>query len=206
MAGIHEGAVEVQHDGRTERIDAGTVLWAAGVKGSPFGELLRKTTGAALDRAGRVRVQPDLTVPGHQEILVIGDLACVEKGGAPLPGVAPVAIQQGAHAARVIRARLKGRTAPPFAYHDRGSLATIGRAAAVADIAGLRFSGYPAWLVWLFVHLMNIVEYRNRLLVLVQWAWAYWTFDRSARLITGETAERLTTARPGTGDHQAPKG
>jgi len=196
VTGMREGAVEVRQGDGAEIIAARTVLWAAGVKASPLAGELARTAGAALDRAGRVRVGPDLTVPGHPEIAVIGDVACVERAGAPLPGIAPVAMQEGAYAARLVRARLRGRTLAPFAYRDRGNLATIGRNAAVADVFGVRFTGYPAWLVWLFVHLMNIVEFRNRLLVLVQWAWNYWTFDRSARLITDRAATRLYADRP----------
>ena len=171
-----------------ERVETRTVLWAAGVQGSALSHALSESAGAELDRNGRVLVGPDLTVPGHPEILVIGDLACFVHGtGRPLPGVAPVAIQQGRYAARVIAARVQGRPAPrPFRYRDRGNLATIGRASAVADMGRLRFSGFPAWLTWLFVHLMNLVEFESRLLVLLQWAWAYATFNRAARLITGK--------------------
>ncbi|MDD5563862.1 MAG: NAD(P)/FAD-dependent oxidoreductase [Thermoanaerobaculaceae bacterium] len=180
--------VELVTAAGTERVETRTVLWAAGVQGSALSHALADTAGAELDRNGRVLVGPDLAVPGHPEILVIGDLACVVHGtGRPLPGVAPVAIQQGRYAARVIAARVNGRPAPsPFRYRDRGNLATIGRASAVADMGWLRFSGFPAWLTWLFVHLMNLVEFESRLLVLLQWAWAYTTFNRAARLITGK--------------------
>ncbi len=194
VSGVRAGVVEIGAGAGAEAVAAETVLWAAGVRASPLGRELARATGAPLDRAGRVRVAADLTVPGHPEIVVIGDLAYCERAGAPLPGVAPVAMQQGAYAGRLIRARLRGRAPAPFSYRDRGTLATIGRHAAVADVFGVRFTGYPAWLVWLFVHLMNIVQFRNRLLVLVQWAWNYWTCDRSARLITGETAARLDAA------------
>jgi NADH dehydrogenase len=189
---------DVQPDGvvfrsgdRTERIATHTVLWGAGVQASPLGQILAKSTGATLDRAGRVQVQPDLTLPGHAEILVVGDMAtCPGPDGKPLPGVAPVAMQQGRYAARLIAARLRGETLPPFQYHDRGSMATIGRAAAVADLGSrwLRFSGLLAWLLWLFIHLMYLVQFQSRLLVLVQWAWNYTTRSWSARLITGEPA------------------
>jgi NADH dehydrogenase len=164
------------------------VLWAAGVQASPLGRVLAARAAAPLDRAGRVVVEPDLSVPGHPEILVIGDLAhFAHPSGKPLPGVAPVAMQEGRHAARLIERRLRGETLPPFRYVDRGSLATIGRAAAVADFGRVRFDGLLAWLAWLFIHLLYLIEFDNRLLVLVQWAWNYFTRNRGARLITGES-------------------
>ncbi|HUO83629.1 MAG TPA: NAD(P)/FAD-dependent oxidoreductase [Thermoanaerobaculia bacterium] len=163
-----------------ERIAARTVLWAAGVKASP----LLATLGAPLDRAGRVLVEPSLNIPGHREVFVIGDAAAVTQDGAPVPGVAPAAIQEGKQAALAIRAALEGKPAPPFRYRDKGSLATIGRAAAVADFGWLRLSGYPAWLAWLFIHVLYLIGFRNRLLVMIQWAWAYLTWQRGARLIT----------------------
>jgi NADH:quinone reductase (non-electrogenic) len=165
-----------------EQVRAATVLWAAGVSASRLG----RTLGVPLDRAGRVIVEPDLSIPGHRNIYVVGDLAVfTHQGGRPLPGVAPVAVQQAHHAALNIRRALKGRSPRPFHYRDLGNLATIGRAAAVADIGGLRLSGWVAWLTWLFVHIMKLVGFRNRVLVLVQWAWAYLTYQRSVRLITG---------------------
>ncbi len=185
VTAVDEQGVELLRSGTSERIAARVVLWAAGVAGSPLGKALADATGCALDKAGRVIVQPDLTVPGHPEVLVIGDLAhCLDAAGKPLPGVAPVAMQQGRYAARLIQARLSGGTLPSFRYHDKGSMATIGRAAAVADLGFVRFGGYPAWLAWLFIHLMYIVEFDNRVLVFVQWAWSYLTRNRSARLIT----------------------
>lgn len=185
VTAVDEAGVELLRGGASERIAARVVLWAAGVAASPLGKALQSATGCALDKAGRVIVEPDLTVPGHPEVLVIGDLAhCLDPAGKPLPGVAPVAMQQGRYAARLIQARLSGGRLPPFRYHDKGSMATIGRAAAVADLGFVRFGGYPAWLAWLFIHLMYIVEFDNRLLVFVQWAWSYLTRNRSARLIT----------------------
>ena len=183
---VREGAVDLVRDGRVETIAAGTILWAAGVAASPLGRALADATGAQTDRAGRVRVLPDLTLPGHPEIFVIGDLMTLAgKDGVPLPGVAPVAMQQGRHVARTIAARLASRPGPgPFVYHDRGSMATIGRGRAVADLGFVRFSGYVAWLAWLFIHLMYLVQFGNRVLILVQWAWSYLTWNRSARLIT----------------------
>lgn len=184
---VQSEAVTVRRDGQSERIPAHTTLWAAGVEASPLGRILAKATGAALDRAGRITVQPDLTLPGHPEIFVIGDLAhCSDPTGRPLPGVAPVAMQQGRYVADLIQRRLRGETLPPFQYKDRGSMATIGRAAAVVDLGWLRFSGFFAWLTWLFVHLMYLIQFGNRLLVLMQWAGNYVTRNRSARLITGE--------------------
>jgi NADH dehydrogenase len=190
-------AVVVRSGERTERIPAATVLWGAGVQASPFGKVLAETTGATLDQAGRVQVGPDLGLPGHPEILVIGDMAHFSRGLAtPLPGVAQVAMQQGAYAARLIRNRLLGRTAPPFRYRDYGAMATIGRHAAVADILGVRFSGYIAWLAWLCIHLVQLVQFENRLLVFAQWAWSYFTFNRAARLITYlPSADRADTAK-----------
>ncbi|HXH07118.1 MAG TPA: NAD(P)/FAD-dependent oxidoreductase [Vicinamibacterales bacterium] len=171
-----------------ERLDAATVLWAAGVAASPLGRSL----GAPLDRAGRVLVRPDLTVPGRPEIFVIGDLAAFVQDGRPLPGVAPVAIQQARHAARNIRRALEGRPLEPFRYHDPGMLATIGRSAAVADFGRLRLTGRLAWVTWLFVHILKLTGFRNRLVVLLQWAWAYVTYQRSIRLITHVDRFRTT--------------
>ena len=166
----------------SEQIRTRTVLWAAGVAASP----LAGSLGVPLDRAGRVPVEPDLSVPGHPEVLVIGDLATLSDGsGRPLPGLAPVAIQQGRAAAQNVLRRLAGRPTVPFRYRDKGSMATIGRAAAVAAIGRLRLSGLPAWLAWVFVHIMFLIGFRNRFLVLFEWAWAYASWQRGARLITG---------------------
>src|SRR5881392_2542 len=156
-------------------------IWAAGNTASFVG----KTTGAPVDRAGRVIVNDDLTIPGHPEVQVIGDLANFSHdGGKPLPGVSPVAMQQGRHAARNILAMMKGEDPERFRYWDKGSMATIGRNRAVADLHWFHFSGLPAWLAWLFVHIIFLVGFRNRLAVLIQWAWAYVTFNKGARLIT----------------------
>jgi NADH dehydrogenase len=180
-------SVTVREGDKTETIPTRTILWAAGVLGSPLGRIVAQETGAPIDKAGRISVEPDLTVPGHPEIFVIGDLAnFVHQTGKPLPGVAQPAIQEGRYAAKVIARRLRGEKSRPFHYFDKGNLATIGRGAAVADLNWLRLSGFPAWLLWIFVHLMYIVEFQNRLLVFVQWAWFYFTYDRSARLITGK--------------------
>ncbi len=184
MTDVSDHGVELCADGDSQFVPARTVLWAAGIKASPLGRAVAATTGAPLDRAGRVIVEPDLTVLGHPEIFVLGDLASfTHQAGAPLPGVAPVAMAQGRYVARAIARRLKDRPVKPFRYFDKGQLATIGRAAAVADFGRLRFSGYPAWLLWLFVHLMYLVEFENRMLVFVQWAWNYLTRRRGTRLI-----------------------
>jgi NADH dehydrogenase len=175
-----------------ERVAAKTVLWAAGVAASPLGRLL----GAPLDRAGRVQVAPDLTVPGHPEVFVAGDLAALmQADGKPVPGVAPAAKQMGAHVARTILDRLAGRTqSAPFAYQDYGNLATIGRMAAVVDLRGFKFSGLLAWWFWLAAHVFFLIGFRNRLIVLTNWAWAYWTYQRHARVVFGGGAQ----ATPGT--------
>jgi NADH dehydrogenase len=166
-----------------EQIRAATILWSAGVLASP----LAKSLKVPLDRAGRVLVEPDLTVPGHKQIFVIGDLAAfLHQTGKPLPGVAPVAIQQGRHAARNILRACRSKPYESFHYRDRGSLATIGRASAVANFGSLKISGIVAWLVWLFVHIFFLIGFRNRFIVLFEWAWAYITFQRGARLITGD--------------------
>jgi NADH:ubiquinone reductase (H+-translocating) len=187
VTGVREDSVTVRMGDRSEEIVTRTILWAAGVLASPLGRILGVEAGANLDKAGRVIVEPNLTLAGHPEIFVIGDLANFShQNGQPLPGVAQPAIQQGRYVGRTIGARLRGETLPPFHYADRGNLATIGRGAAVADLNWLRLSGFPAWLIWIFIHLAYIIEFRNRLLVLVQWAWVYFTYDRSARLITGK--------------------
>jgi NADH dehydrogenase len=165
-----------------ERIPAPVVLWAAGVAASPLGRKL----GVPVDRAGRVLVQPDLSIPGHREVFVVGDLAALQnENGKMLPGVAPVAIQQGDWVAETIARDLENQPRRNFRYHDKGSLATIGRASAVAQFGKFELSGYFAWLAWLFVHILFLIGFRNRLLVMIQWAWSYLTYERGARLITG---------------------
>lgn len=165
-----------------ERIAARTVIWAAGVAASPLARCL----DVPLDRAGRVPVEPDLSVPGHPQVYVAGDLAAVKCKGKPVPGVAPAAKQMGNHLARVIIAKLKGKPALPFRYRDYGNLATIGRKAAVVDLRGFRFSGVFAWWFWLAAHIFFLIGFRNRLVVLIDWAHAYWSYQRSARIILGE--------------------
>src|ERR1700693_1507991 len=185
VTGIDPTSVTVKIPGGTERIAARTVIWSAGVQASPFGRKLQRQTGAQLDRAGRVTVAPDCSVPGHPEIFVIGDLAHLEQDGKLLPGVAQVAMQEGGYVAKLIQKRLQGETVAPFRYFDKGNLAVIGRAAAVAEIGKLHISGLLAWITWLFVHLMYLVEFSNRVLVFIHWGFLYLTWDRGARLITG---------------------
>lgn len=187
VTGIDENGVQVGD----ERIEAGNIYWAAGVAASPVGAHL----GAELDRAGRVHVADDCSLPGHPEVFIIGDLAHIEQDGETLPGVAQVAIQSGRHAARTIRGELRGKPRKPFRYTDKGLLATIGRAAAVADIRGLRFGGFLAWLTWVFIHILYLIGFRNRILVMMQWAWAWVTYQRGIRLITGSPEVHLERPR-----------
>lgn len=186
---VGEGSVEAGG----ERIDAATVLWAAGVRASPLAAGL----GVPLDRAGRVLVAPDLSIPGDPRVFAIGDVASfLHQSGVPLPGVAPVAIQQGRHVARVIAADLAGAPRPAFHYRNRGNLAVLGRARAVADLGGFGLSGLAAWLAWCFVHILFLIGFRNRAVVLFEWAWAYFTDQRGARLITGAIDRERTGRAP----------
>jgi NADH dehydrogenase len=192
---VRTGAVvtDVQHDSvavrtgdQTEQVRTHTVLWGAGVEGSPLARKLAAATGAELDRSGRIVVQPDLSLPGRPEIFVIGDMANYpHQGGKPLPGVAQAAMQQGRYVADLIRRRLRGEPPAKFHYKDHGTMATIGRASAVVDLGWARFGGLLAWWAWLLIHIIFLIEFENRLLVLTQWAWNYFTRNRSARLITG---------------------
>ena len=187
VTAIDADGVTVSLNGSEQRIAAHTVLWAAGVRASRLGKVLAERAGAQLDRAGRVIVEPDLSIPGDPAIFVIGDLATfTHQGGKPLPGVAPVAMQQGRYVARLIQRRLAGREKPAaFHYFNKGNLATIGRNRAVAEFGKLHVSGFPAWFTWVFVHLMYLVEFDNRLLVFTEWVYNYFTRNRGARLITG---------------------
>jgi NADH dehydrogenase len=188
LADMQDGQVTLRDmgSGQEEQVASRTVLWAAGAKASPLGQVLAERTGVELDRLGRVMVEPDLSIPGQPAISVIGDLAHFkDQAGQPLPGVAQVAMQQGTYAAKRILTGEQGRTRPPFAYKDRGNLAVIGRNAAVADLGFARFSGFLAWLIWVFIHIGYLIGYDNKLMVLVQWAWNYFTRKRGARLITG---------------------
>ena len=191
VTNIEDNVVTIRRGEETEQIPAQTILWAAGMKASGMGQVLAKSTGVQLDRPGRVIVNPDLSVTEYPNIFVIGDLANFPhqyEDGKPLPGVAPVAIQQGQYVARLIKKRLKGETLPAFRYKDYGSLAVIGRNAAVVDLGFVKFSGFPAWLAWIFVHIFFLIEFDNKLIVMVQWAWSYFTRNRGARLITNQEA------------------
>jgi NADH dehydrogenase len=183
VVGIDAESVTVQApDQSTERIPARTVIWAAGVTASRLARTLGELSGADVDRVGRVLVEPDLTLPGHPEVFALGDMVRVRDAG-DLLGVAPVAMQQGRYAAKVVRARLKGRESGPFHYRDKGNLATIGRARAVADLHAIRLSGFLAWVTWLVVHLWYLIGFQNRLLVVIRWGFSFITRGRGARLI-----------------------
>jgi NADH dehydrogenase len=192
VTGIDHDGIDIKSGDQTARISSKTVIWAAGVKASPLGKLIAERTGAQTDKMGRVMVEPDCTVKGHPEILVIGDLANFShQGGHPLPGVAQTGIQMGQYAAKLIIHRLRNEPYKPFHYWDKGNMATIGRAAAVAEVGKLHVSGFVAWMMWLFIHLMYLVGFQNRVVVLLQWFYSYATFNRGARLITG-TKDQLT--------------
>jgi len=181
--------VSYQHGETSGTVPARTVFWAGGVTATPFARKVAERLNAETDRSGRFKVNPDLTVANHPEIFVLGDLAIsFDAKGKPLPGVAQVAIQGGKYAAKLIKARLAGRTLPPFKYFDKGDMAVIGRAAAVANVFGIHVSGFIAWFIWLFIHLIYIVEFQSRIIVLIQWGFLYLTFSRTARLITGEVS------------------
>jgi NADH dehydrogenase len=194
VTGVEQGLVRLESPEGAHEVRAQTIIWAAGVRASVLGEKLAAATGAQTDRAGRIHVSADLSVPGHPDIFIVGDMARVApEGGAPLPGMATVAIQEGRYAAKAIKARIRGKALKPFKFFDKGSMATIGRAAAVAQIGRLKISGMIAWILWLGVHLMYIVSFGNRLLVLLQWGWSYFTFGRSARLITEDQSRSAAT-------------
>ena len=203
VIGVDRNGVTLQSGGSTERLAARTVLWAAGVVASDFGRRLAVRTGAETDKAGRIRVNADLTIPGYPNIYVVGDLALARyPDGKQLPGVAQVAMQGGAYAAKAIVKRLNASAdVPPFRSFDKGDMAVIGRAAAVANIFGFHVSGWPAWVLWLFIHLMYLVEFQSRILVFIQWGFQYITFSRGARLITG-TAESDASLQDG---HAVPR-
>jgi NADH dehydrogenase len=190
VTGIDVNGVTYKFGEESKRLPAKTVLWAGGVTTNAFGRRLAERAHAETDRSGRIKVNPDLTVPGYPDIFIVGDLALsLGVDGKPLPGVAQVAIQGGAYAAKTIRARVKGeKSAKPFHYFNKGDMAVIGRAAAVANIFGFHLAGLFAWLTWLFIHLIYIVEFQSRVLVFVQWGFEYLTFSRGARLITGDAA------------------
>jgi NADH:ubiquinone reductase (H+-translocating) len=197
---VDETGVAIEHaDGATRRVPSRTVVWAAGVTASGLATALAELTGAEQDRAGRVTVEPNLTLPGHPEVFAVGDMVRVrDRDGAAItfPGVAPVAIQQGRYAARVVRDRLQGRAAPPFRYRDKGNLATIGRATAVADVKGVKVSGFLAWMTWLVVHLFYLVGFQNRILVFIRWSISFATRGRGTRLITSPAIRQGADQRP----------
>ena len=189
VVGVDDHGVTVQTaEGGAEHIPARTAIWAAGVTASSLAKMLGDLAGAETDRAGRVTVEPDLSLPGHPEVLAIGDMVRIRRDDAEplvLPGLAPVAMQQGRYVGRLVRNRLRAHGTPPFRYHDKGNLATIGRAAAVADLNFVRLSGLIAWIGWLVVHLWYLIGFQNRLLVVIRWSFSFFTHGRGARLITG---------------------
>lgn len=189
VSGVDRTGVTIETAEGQQRIDARTVVWAAGVAASDFAGIVAKATGVKQDRMGRMMVNPDLTLPGHPEIFVIGDAANLDWRGQPLPGVAPVAMQQGRYAAHAIQERLAGREPKPFQYLNKGNLAVIGRAAGVADFGRVRFHGWLAWLLWLTVHLTYVAQFRNRVLVFIRWGFQYLTFDRGSRIIPQQEQE-----------------
>jgi NADH:quinone reductase (non-electrogenic) len=194
---VDEEGLTIEADQRTDSIAAKTVVWAGGVAASPLGKLLASRTHTETDKGGRVKVNPDLTIPNYPDIYVIGDLAsAMDRKGKLLPGLAQVAMQGGAYAAKGILRKVKGQSElPPFRYFDKGSLAVIGRAAAVADVFGTHLSGFIAWLVWVFIHLMFLVTFQSRVLVFIQWAIQNLTFSRGARLITGTAPTDFTFSK-----------
>jgi NADH:ubiquinone reductase (H+-translocating) len=188
VTNIEDNIVTVKQGDRSEQIPARTILWAAGIKASGMGKILADCTGVNLDRVGRVMVEPDLSIAGHPNIFVIGDLANFpHQGEKPLPGIAPVAVQEGKYIAKLITEQLRGNTLAPFRYEEVGNLAVIGQNAAVADLGFVKLSGFLAWFVWSFAHIYYLIEFDNKLVVMVQWGWSYFTRNRGARLITGES-------------------
>jgi NADH dehydrogenase len=187
VTNIENDIVTLKQGEEVKTVASKTVLWAAGVKASAMGKVLMEKTGAECDRAGRVIVEPDLSIKGHSNIFVVGDLAhFAHQNGKPLPGVAPVAMQEGEYVAKLVQKRLKGETLPQFNYNDKGSLAMIGQHAAVVDLGFIKLKGFLAWFFWLFVHVYFLIEFDNKLVVMIQWLWSYFTRNRGARLITGQ--------------------
>jgi NADH dehydrogenase len=190
VTGLDDTGVVVRKGEREQRIAARTIIWAAGVLASEIAGELAKAAGAETDRAGRIVVEPDLSVSGHADVIAIGDMAAV-RGKPSFPGLAPVAMQMGRYAARLVRARLRGRRVGDFVYRDKGNLATIGRARAVADIRGLQVSGFAAWLLWLGVHLWFLMGFQHRLFVFLEWVLSFVRHGREARLIAGQGTANL---------------
>jgi NADH dehydrogenase len=184
---VSQGRLVVEQNGQREEIRSSCVVWAAGVQASGLGKILSQQTGAPLDRSGRILVRSDLSVPNHSNVFVIGDLAQIVQDGKPVPGVAPAAMQSGEYVAEVIRLRIEHPDVEPrpFRYIDKGSMATVGRSFAVVELRRFKFSGFGAWIVWLWVHILYLTQFTNRLLVVIQWGWSYFTRNRSARIITG---------------------
>ncbi|GJM17066.1 MAG: NADH dehydrogenase [Thermodesulfobacteriota bacterium] len=184
---IKDSKATISRNGDSETIQSRTILWTAGVKASSLGKALAKNTGAQLDKSGRILVNPDLSVPGQPDVFVIGDLANLShEGKEPLPGVAPVAMQEGKYVAKLILNRLKGKETKPFEYKEKGNLAVIGTNSAVADLGKFKFAGFFAWLVWVFVHIRYLIEFDSKVIILFRWSWNYFTRKRGVRLITGE--------------------
>ena len=205
VTNIDNNTVTVKRDGQEEYIPAHTVLWAAGVKASAMGQVLADRAGAALDRVGRVMVEPNLSLAGHPNIFVIGDLANFpHQGERPLPGVAPVAMQEGEYVARLLKQQLLGNTIAPFVYKDFGSLAVIGQNEAVVDLGFVKFDGPLAWFLWIFAHIYFLIEFDNKLIVLLQWGWNYFTRKRGARIITGESVLSDDSVYPAPMTSQSP--
>jgi NADH:quinone reductase (non-electrogenic) len=193
---LDEAGLVMRNGEREQRVASRTIIWAAGVTACEIAGRLARAAGAEIDSAERIVVEPDLSVPGHPDVIAVGDMVSV-RGRPPYPGLAPVAIQMGRHAAGVVRARLRGKRPVPFVYHDKGTMATIGRARAVAELRGLRLSGFPAWLIWLGVHLWFLMGFRHRLFVFLEWVLCFVTHGREARLITAQSGgERLRQTPP----------
>ncbi len=203
VTNIENHVITLKQGEQIEQIPARTILWAAGVKASPMSKVLNQRTGVELDRVGRVVVEPNLSIAGHSNIFVIGDLANLSQDGKPLPGVAPVAMQEGEYVAKLIEQRFAGKPAPPFRYLDFGSLAVIGRNAAVVDLGYVRFTGLLAWLFWVFIHIYYLIEFDNKLVVMIQWGWNYFTRKRGARLITGNESMGIVAVDV-NGDYYVP--
>lgn len=206
VTNIENDVVTAKQGDSIEHIPSHTILWAAGVKASAMGRVLAEHTGATLDRVGRVMVEPDLSIANHPNIFVVGDLAhYAHQDGKPLPGVAPVAVQEGQYVAKLIRERINGRELPPFRYNDSGSLAVIGQNKAVANFGQIKLSGLSAWLIWVFAHIYYLIEFDNKLIVMLQWGWNYFTRSRGARLITGESS-LVQVNRNSKGEYSIPEG
>lgn len=197
VANIEDHVVTIKQGEAVQQVAARTILWAAGVKASAMGKVLEQKAGATLDRVGRVMVEPDLSLASHPNIFVIGDLANFShQGDKPLPGVAPVAVQEGKYVAKLIQQRQQGATVPPFHYDDAGSLAVIGHHEAVVNLRSFKLWGPVAWFIWVFAHIYYLIEFDNKLVVMIQWAWNYFTHNRGARLITGENPTGETALTP----------